>query len=237
VKSRIKLNIVLILIMAAILGGGGWYINQLVNEQRDQKVVEQASMLMEQALAVRAYTVQHIKPELDARLSEKVLPQTVPAFAATETFENFRKVFPAFRYKEAVLNPTNPRDLAADHERAIIEKFVANPELKEQSGVILVNLKRVYYVAKPIRITNPACLVCHDTPERAPTTQLAVYGEKNGFGWKLNEVVGAQVASVTASERDEQANQLFLTLFGLLAAALLVVLITINVLIGRGEGE
>ena len=62
------------------------------------------------------------------------MPQTVPTFAATETLRRLRDRFPAYEYKEAVLNPTNPRDRASDWERTLIEKFRADKRQIEFTG-------------------------------------------------------------------------------------------------------
>ncbi len=37
-------------------------------------------------------------------------------------------------------------------------------------------------VTHATKIKNPACLVCHDTPDRAPTSMLTIYGDKGDFG-------------------------------------------------------
>jgi methyl-accepting chemotaxis protein len=49
-------------------------------------------------------------------------------------------------------------------------------------------------------VKNPSCLQCHSTPEIAPKSQLDVYGSERGFGWKLNEIVAAQVMYVPVRE-------------------------------------
>ncbi len=61
-------------------------------------------------------------------------------------------------------------------------KFVANPALQETSDELFRSLSRYYYAARPIQIMNPACLVYHDTPVRAPASMRAIYGDKGGFG-------------------------------------------------------
>ncbi len=113
-NSRVKINLILILLFVVFAAGGGWYLEGVVRKENNEHVVRQATILMESALAVRSYTVDLVKPQLDPMLEQKFLPQTVPAFAATETFERFRKKFNNFKYKEAVLDPTNPRYLPAD---------------------------------------------------------------------------------------------------------------------------
>ena len=226
----IRLRVNAALIAAAIVGGsvGAWYLNGLLQKRASEEVVRQAGIFMEQALAVRGYTVDYIKPELDGRLAEKFLPQTVPAFAATETFVRLRKAFPNVRYKEAVLNPTNPRDLAVDFEKQVIERFAADTSLKETSGEITTNLRRLYYVAKPIRITNAACLGCHDTPDRAPPSLIKAYGDKQGFGWTHNQLVGAQIVVVPAYEQEQATHSLFLQIMSIFGGMFALVLVAVN---------
>ena len=55
---------------------------------------------------------------------------------------------------------------------------------------------RMLYLARPIQIKDAACLACHSVPSAAPASMVKLYGEANGFGWKHQEIVGAQVVSV-----------------------------------------
>lgn len=230
---RLRINLYLFTTFIAIAAAAGWYISNVLKKQSNDHVVKQAAILMETALAVRSYTVDMVKPQLDPMLEQKFLPQTVPAFAATETFERFRKTFPNFKYKEAVLDPTNPRDLADKQERAIIDKFIENPALQDTSGELYRNLSRFYYVARPIQIKNPACIACHDTPDRAPATMRQIYGDKGGFGWKLNQIVGAQIIVVPAFEQDTAANDMLKIIAMLYVATFAILLLVINLLLPR----
>ncbi len=232
-NSRLKINLVLILLFALFAAGGGWYLEGVVRRENNEHVVRQASILMESALAVRSYTVDQIKPQLDPMLEQKFLPQTVPAFAATETFERFRKKFSNFKYKEAVLDPTNPRDLADETERGIIGRFTDDPALTETTGELYRNQSRYYYVARPIQIKNPACLACHNTPDVAPATMRAIYGEKGGYGWKLNQIVGAQIIVVPAFEQDAAAKRTLTSIAAIFGAIFVVLLLVVNLLIPR----
>ena len=44
------------------------------------------------------------------------LPQAVPSYSATEVLNALHKQHPDYAYKEATLNPTNPRDRAVGWE-------------------------------------------------------------------------------------------------------------------------
>ena len=155
------------------------------------------------------------------------LPQSVPAYSATEVFNDLRKKHNEYAYKEAVLNPTNPRNRAVDWESDIVNQFRNNKDTAEIIGDRDTPTGRSFYVARPLRIGNPDCLRCHSTVDAAPPTMIERYGPANGFGWNLNEVVGAQIISVPTRvplDRANQAFKVFMTSTGIVFAVIGVVL-------------
>ena len=123
---RLKFNLVLIVVFLAGFAAAGFITRQLLQDNAREEVLRNARLLMDTALSVRAYTVEQIKPHLDKQLEEVFLPQTVPAFAATETLNNIQKKYRDYGYKEATLNPTNPRDRATDWEADLVQQFRQN---------------------------------------------------------------------------------------------------------------
>lgn len=83
--------------------------------------------------------------------------------------------------------------------------------------------------------------MCHSTPANAPQTMIDSYGNANGFGWKLNEVVGAQIVSVPMSLPLQRAEAMSLVFVALMTAVLvligLVLNITLQLLVIRPEKE
>jgi protein-histidine pros-kinase len=204
-----KFNFIFLLIFLAGLAASAYVSRNLLRENAQEEIVQHARLTMEKALAVRSYTNDQVKPLLETQMLYTFLPQSVPAYSATEVLNQLAKSFPDYTYKEATLNPTNPRDRAVDWEADIVGRFRAAADQKELIGERDTPLGRTLYIARPLRITNPACLVCHDTIERAPKTLIDKYGQANGFGWKLNEVVGAQVVSVPMSVPLARAEKTF----------------------------
>ena len=58
-------------------------------------------------------------------------------------------------------------------------------------------------------------------PDKAPPEMIKTYGSANGFGWNLNEVMGAQVVSVPMSVPLARADRAFGVVMGLLTAVFL----------------
>lgn len=179
---RLKFNLVLITVFLVGFAAASMMSRQLLQENARDEVIRNARLLMDTAIAVRSYTVEQIKPQLDPQLAEVFLPQTVPAYAATETLAHVQKKYPDYSYKEATLNPTNPRDRATDWEADLVQQFRQSSDAKELISERMGATGRQLYIAKPIQISNAACLACHSVPAAAPASMLKVYGEANGFG-------------------------------------------------------
>lgn len=228
---RLKFNLVLLAAFVLALAATGYVTQRLLNANAMDEVVRSGDLLMENALAIRAYTVNQVKPLLEPMLDRRFLPQSVPAFAATETLYALRQRFPDFSYKEATLNPTNPRNRADSTEIEIIKRFVADPKLTEIRGERYTTSGPVLYVARPIQIKNGACLQCHSQATAAPVTQIALYGADNGFGWQLNDVVGAQIVTVPMSLPIRNAEAAFRTFMLSLAIVFAVIFVVLNVML------
>jgi HAMP domain-containing protein len=228
---RLKFNLVLIIVFLAGFGAAGLLSRQLLQENARDEVVRNARLMMDTALSVRAYTVEQIKPHLDKQLEEVFLPQTVPAYAATETLSHIQKKYRDYGYKEATLNPTNPRDRATDWEADLVQQFRHDGDAKELISERQAATGRVLYIAKPIQITNAACLQCHSVPAAAPASMVKIYGEANGFGWKHNEIIGAQVVTVPMDIPIRNANRAFKTFMVSLATVFAVVFVVLNLML------
>lgn len=228
---RLKFNLVLIVVFIGGLAAAGYVSRQLLQENARDEVVRDARLMMEAASSMRTYTVDQIRPHLIKQLEEVFLPQTVPAYAATETINNLRKKYTDYSYKEATLNPTNPRDRTSDWEADVVNRFRNYADVKEVVGERQSSTGRNLFIAKPIQITNPACLQCHTTAAMAPPTMVKIYGEANGFGWKHMEIVGAQIVTVPMDVPLAKAERAFSTFMASLTAVFVAVFIVLNVML------
>ena len=90
---------------------------------------------------------------------------------------------------------------------------------------------QVLYIARPIRIKSESCLNCHGKISDAPPSMLALYGKTNGFGWKLNEVVGSQIVSVSMQVALDRAQKTLSTFLISTAAVLVLIITLLNILL------
>ena len=224
---RLKFNLVLLVVFALGLGVTGWLSHDLLQRNAREEVLRNAGVMMEAALSMRGYTNTQIRPLVP--FNEEVFhPQSVPAYSATEIMNSLRKKYADYSYKEATLNPTNPRNKAVEWESDIVNAFRAQPDRGEISGERDTPTGRSLYLARPFQIKDKACLNCHTTAAMAPPAMVKIYGPNNGFGWQHMEVVGAQIVSVPMSLPIHNANRAFYTFMGSLAAVFVMLFIILN---------
>jgi len=227
---RLKFNLVLLAVFVTGLGVTGYVSYELLHRNAREEVLRNAGVMMEAALSMRSYTVGQVRPNL-AVDPDKFLPQSVPAFGATEIMTLLQKKYPDYAYKEATLNPTNPRNRAVEWENDIVRVFRGDPSQTEISGMRETPTGRSLYLARPLQIKDPACLSCHTSAEMAPASMVKIYGSSNGFGWKLNEVVGAQVVSVPMGLPIRNANRAFVTFMSSLTVVFAVLFVILNMML------
>jgi len=231
-KLLTKFSLIFVVVFGLGLAAAGYLSYSMLQTNARRQVEDRAKIMMETALAMRRYTTTQVKPALAKTVSpEKVFhPETVPAFAATEMFNYLREKYPDYFYKEAALNPTNPRDRAEDWEADIINNFRNQPKLELFNGERMTPSGKSLYLARPLRAAA-SCLECHSTPAAAPPEMLSIYGSANGFGWKENDVIAAQIVSVPAALPVEMANREFRQLMTSLVAVGAVTLLVLNLVL------
>jgi protein-histidine pros-kinase len=205
-KLIVKFNLVLLLVFAIGFFSVGFLTDRLLQRNAKQEILENARIMMEAALAVRSYTSSQINPLLKTQMKYTFLPQSVPAYSANEYFKQLRKKFPDYSYKEATLNPTNPINRATDWEADVVNTFRQSPGLLELVGERETPTGPALYIARPLKVKDASCLECHDTAQTAPPTVVEKYGSDNGFGWKVNDVVTAQIVTAPMQLPIQRAN-------------------------------
>lgn len=226
-----KFNLVLLAVFVVGFVATGFISYSVLQANAREEILDNARVMMESALSSRSYTNTQVKPLLETQLRYSFLPQSVPAYAATEQFNDLRKKYPDYSYKEATLNPTNPRDRATDWEADVVNQFRNGLAKNELIGERDAAAGRSIFLARPIQITDAACLSCHNTVAEAPKTMIELYGPANGFGWKFNEIVGAQIVSVPSALPIQRANHTFKIFMLLLILVFVLTFILLNVML------
>ncbi len=228
---KAKFNLAMLLAFLVGLGLAAGLSWRIAHENARREVVQQAALMMAMASAIREYTDKEIGPLLAGQIKARFLPHTVPSWAAQTNLRSLATQFPDYTYKEAALNPTNPADRATDWESGIIATFARDPSLTTLTSTHDGPAGPLLSISRPLRITDKDCLTCHSTPSAAPASMIDLYGATNGFGWKLGDVIGAQIVSVPMQVALNRAYDAFKVYVIALVAVFAITIILLNLLL------
>jgi HAMP domain-containing protein len=230
-----QFTVLLLIILVSGLSLSGFALSAVLKQNAMHDISSTALVLMETMSSVREYTNTQVKPLLENQLETEFLPQTVAGYSAREVFDSLRKNpnYKDFFYKEATLNPTNLRDKADNFEATTINNFKNKPDLKELSGFRSMPSGDIFYIARPLSVTEQSCLKCHSSPDIAPKSMIERYGTANGFGWHLNEIIASQIISVPATKVISKANQSSFLILLIVSTVFIAVIFLVNLFLNQ----
>lgn len=236
----------LLLAVVWLIGGGITFatLASHIQAQAEQTVRERAEIVLTAMQSARDYTQNNIQPLVASQLNsptttnDRFSQEIIPNFAARSIFANFKDQDPSFQdylYKEAAVNPTNPVDQADDFEAQLFVQLqpLTSAPPEKLSGYRTLEGTKLFYLARPLIMTDASCLDCHGNPSNAPQPLLDTYGDRNGFGWNLNEIVATQMVYVPADRIFARGRQNLLTVAKTFLSIFGALFIMINLLLWR----
>jgi protein-histidine pros-kinase len=228
--ASLKVNLILLAVAAIVVQLFAVVSTPFLENVARAEVLQKARIMMEAAAAIRMYTSNEIAPLLNTRTDgEQFHVQTIPAYAATRNFALLSGKFRDYAYREVALNPMNPGNRAVDWEAGIINSFRLNSEKRELVTERETDGGRLLHLSQPI-VSGAPCLTCHGSVEKAPRAMLFAYGMDNGFGWKRDEIVGAQIVSVPMAVAFADAAKVKNVFMGVLAGVFVLMIGLFNLL-------
>lgn len=228
---RAKFNFAILGAFAVGFVLAAFVLDRVFVQNAREEVLQNARILMAAAGAVRNYTANDLARLLPVVVDGKFVPETIPAYAAQRNLRELLTPFDGFTYREPTLNPTNLSDRPQDWEADIINILRAQPARHEVVIERDTPTGRTLHMARPITVHEQACLLCHSEPGTAPAALTRSYGLVNGFGWKMNETVGAQMLSVPMDVPLQRAHAAFITFMALLVGIFAVIALVLNALL------
>jgi protein-histidine pros-kinase len=226
----LKVNLILLTVAAIVVELFALLSTPFLESIARAEVLQKARIMMEAAAGIRTYTSSEIAPLLKARTDADTFhPQTVPAYAAGRNFALLAAKFTDYAYREPTLNPVNLANRALDWEADIVDDFRRSPHKTELITERQTHNGRILHLSHPIVSRGP-CLSCHGLAQDAPKSMVARYGTQNGYGWKQDEIVGAQVVSVPMAVALRQAARTRNLFMVVLAGVFLLLIALFNLL-------
>jgi HAMP domain-containing protein len=204
-----------------------------LQKDAETQVADKARLLLTTMESSRSFTSKVIKPALYKALPDRFITEAMSSsFGARNIFERIRKNYPQYYFKHAAAHPRNLINQADDFEMSIIQKFSGDPGMKEWQGYRTKGDAKEYSIMKPI-VAHERCMRCHSDPAKAPQELLDRYGNKNGFGRSVGEVIGTLTVSVPASVVMEKARENTMIFIGMVAIFFVLLTLIVNIFFSR----
>jgi methyl-accepting chemotaxis protein len=233
ISSQFTLLLSIIFITGIIIGG--FALSKALENKAQEEMSYRGQMAIQLVNAVKSYTTNDIAPLLAeiAHPERRFIPETVPSLSAKRVVNKFKQNWnnKDFIYKDATLNPTNLDDKANLFEAKLTERFTSDRTLKSLSGLRSETGEKLFYIAQPLVVNGSSCLKCHSSPKVAPKSHTQTYGTKNGYGWKLNQIIGTQIIYIPASTVFGNARKATYLFIGIFICIFALVIISINYLL------
>jgi two-component system NtrC family sensor kinase len=184
------------------------YINE--RSRLKENAEKTCEVVLTQIDAAQVYVREQLRPVMFGLVGDgEFYPEAMSStFVSRGIFERFQQHYPDYYFKFASLNPRNPRNMASDIERQIIQHFRESPNLDEWRGVIVYKDEPFECVATPIEFDD-TCMICHGNPSDAPAGLVVQYGDEAAFNLKSGDIaiksVGIPIGSALAQSRANAA--------------------------------
>lgn len=167
---------------------------------RDQLVTDtehKASLILSQAEAIQNYVATVLRPTMYKRLHADafILEAMSTSYVTRKIMSSLGFQDEHIRYRRVAVGARNPDYEADSFERAVMERFAADPALTRIEEITHYNGEEAFLAARPVRF-QASCLRCHGRPSDAPKALLARYGDERGFWRQSGELVGLDMVIV-----------------------------------------
>ncbi len=196
VQTRFKVGTGLILIVVCV--GASLLVYQFGKDQIEEAVYKETEFYISAVEATRTYVKDVLRPKMYEILPEDhfVVEAMSTSYVGRDIMGRVHSRFKNFRYKRASKRPMNAMNAADALEMKMIEKFNADPNLQEWSGIVEKEGSSYYTRFRAIYV-ELECMRCHGIPGHAPPTIIERYGlNSQGYNYQLGEVVAADTVYI-----------------------------------------
>jgi PAS domain S-box-containing protein len=173
-------------------------VYRIGKEEAEKRVFKETEIYIAAVDATRTYVKDVLRPRMyDIIPADHFVVEAMStSFVGREVMHRVHDRFKDFRYKRAALVPINPASKADALEADFIQRFNADPNLREWSGLVERDGRNYYARLRAIN-AEAECLRCHGDPGDIPQAIVDIYGnDPTRKAYNLDQVVGADIVYI-----------------------------------------
>ncbi len=211
-------------------------INYFLKKEAITEARDKANIILDRNLSVHEYFSMQLKPSLMEILEDTIASGNYfePLWmSSTYAIRNIDLYFQnrnnyGYYYKDAAINARSPHNEADSLEVKYLKEISGNPNLPEKTGIIEINDTAYYYILKKGEILGAGCLICHDTPKRAPKELVHQYGGVKSFNRNIDDIISVVSIRIPISQAYKSAHQNVLMISLIVSIIIIITMVIFN---------
>ncbi|RME38423.1 MAG: DUF3365 domain-containing protein, partial [Deltaproteobacteria bacterium] len=184
-----RINLIVVAVLVFFFAAGIWFSYRLQRDYVLQEAIEKARLVAQEAIRTREYlSRQLVTGQVRLNLERYGL---IPVVASQRIGRQIADDL-GYVIRQTSLRTRNPVNKPDAFERQALERFVAEPELKEVYRISDTDGPAVFRYLKPF-VADQSCLQCHGDPGQAPEfiKKLFPPDKDQAYNYRIGEVIGA----------------------------------------------
>jgi signal transduction histidine kinase len=191
-EPKRKFTIILLMIHFVALPAISVTTYVIVKQNAIRAVYNTGRLYLSAMGSIKHYVAEELRPVFYREMPGRFIVQGMSrSYVSSQVASRVMQGMPEYIYKNASLNPKQPRNSADVFEAGVIELFSNNRASREWRGLMAKDGLDYYVIATPGEPFTADCLRCHGDPMSAPPELIALYGVTAGFHQKENDLVDA----------------------------------------------
>lgn len=219
----------LCLVMALMVGFFALALNLHLQRLMEGEAREKAALILSQVEAIQGYVRTSLRPVMYRLVPEDqfVLEAMSTSYVTRAVMSDQNLAREAFIYRRVAIDARNPDYEADERERALIERFKAEPKLEKVEEFAQIGPDRYFITARPQRFEE-GCMHCHGDPADAPRELIQRYGSSRGFGRNVGDLAGIDLVRLKVQRDLGGIREATLSFAMLFAGGVLVLFLAIQ---------
>lgn len=215
IKLTKKLMLGIGIILCITFGTISIFFYYYVKDLYLKETYRRTELLLSYIDATEEYVRDELRPKMFHVLpKDEFIREAMSTTFVTKGITNrLVKKFPEYIYRRVAIDPRNPKSMANDREKELINNFSKKPQGTDEWKGLITRSGQSYVVNEKPVIMEAQCLLCHGNPSQAPKSLIQIYGKDHGFYRTIGDVVGVESVAIPVDEAFNQISQLAFSIF------------------------
>jgi HAMP domain-containing protein len=224
ISTAFNRGLILIYFVSILLAIPSIYL--LTKNELYSQANKELKLMVDVVRSARGIVRERTRPHFLPR-GEFFPPVVSSTVMAKELAKQLKVLQPSYLIRIVSDNPLNKENYPSDLELDILRqlRYAQAGERIQMTGFLQGTQ---YLISAASAKVKEGCLICHGSPETAPSEIVEQYGTTSGYGWVSGEIIGASLVGVPVADLNSELIKRFSIVVGAITLLFAIVLMVLN---------